>query len=173
MSRATKRLDRAGRKRLVERLNQDAARLAARYGLRFRQVEAERTGVKSRYGACFEDGTIKIRLVHAVTGAPLRYSSLVDTLCHELAHLKYWHHGPRFEAYYKRILAHARREGIYDPAPRAPRRATPPAMAARAASPSSDPSRRRDPREAVPPGATAVPAPSSGPKQLPLFGAAN
>ena len=91
--------------------------LAAHFGLRYRHVEAERAGVRSRYGACFEDGTIKIRLVHVVTGVPLVYSSLVDTLCHELAHLKYWHHGSHFQAYYKRILAHARHAGIYQPRP--------------------------------------------------------
>lgn len=116
--------------------------------------------MKSRYGACFEDGTIKIRLVHATTGAPLRYSSLVDTLCHELAHLKYWHHGPGFQAYYKRILAEARREGIYQPnrRPKAPSAPTAPARDA--------PPRRARPVR------TTRPAAVAGPEQLSLFGAA-
>ena len=168
MSRATTKLDRATRKRLVERLSQDAAQLAVHFGLRFREIEAERAGVKARSGACFEDGTIKIRLVHAMTGRPLQYSSLVDTLCHELAHLKYWHHGPRFQAYYKRILAHARREGIYQPRPRAPRRARPirptgstSSTTACAAAPPSDPS--------GPPGPPVPPFSRRGPEQLSLF----
>lgn len=108
-------MDHRIRARLLERLNRDAAFIARRFGLRFRVIEAERAGVKRRYGACYDDGTIKIRLVHAVTGAPLRYSSLVSTLCHELAHLRYWNHDARFEAYYRRLLAFARREGIYRP----------------------------------------------------------
>ncbi len=71
--------------------------------------------MKSRYGACFSDGTIKIRLYHATTGRPLKYSSLIDTLCHELAHLRHFNHGRRFQELYQRILVHARREGIYRP----------------------------------------------------------
>ncbi len=150
---ATQKLDRATRKRLVERLNRDATKLAAQFGLRYRNIEAERAGVKSRYGACFEDGTIKIRLVHATTGVPLRYSSLIDTLCHELAHLKYWHHGPRFQAYYKRILTQARRDGIYQPS----RRPKPP----------------QKPGTAVPMTArraASAALPVAGPEQLSLFG---
>ena len=149
MSRAKQKLNRATRKGLVERLNRDAARLAAHFGLRYREVEAERVGVKSRYGACFEDGTIKIRLVHALTGVPLQYSSLVDTLCHELAHLKYWHHGPGFLAFYKRILTQARHDRIYQPRPRSAR----PVVA---------------PSEASAPPAL-VPAVAAAPEQLSLF----
>jgi hypothetical protein len=50
-----------------------------------------------------------------VTGRALRYSSLVSTLCHELAHLRHFHHGPEFQDLYQRLLAWARREGIYRP----------------------------------------------------------
>jgi hypothetical protein len=71
--------------------------------------------VKRRYGICFSDGRIKIRLRHVTTGQPLRYSSLVNTLCHELAHLRHMNHGPRFKAFYLKILEHARSEGIYRP----------------------------------------------------------
>jgi hypothetical protein len=71
--------------------------------------------VKRRLGVCFRDGTIRIRLFHARTGRPLKYSSLVDTLCHELAHLRHFNHGKRFQAFYRRILEHARRERIYRP----------------------------------------------------------
>ena len=100
---------------LIERLNRDAAQIARHFGLRYRSITAERTNVKSRYGSCFEDGGIKIRLRHALTGKPLKYSSLVNTLCHELAHLRHFNHGPRFRAFYLRLLAWARAEGIYQP----------------------------------------------------------
>jgi hypothetical protein len=39
----------------------------------------------------------------------------VNTLCHELAHLRHFNHGPRFKAFYFEILDHARAIGIYRP----------------------------------------------------------
>ncbi len=72
--------------------------------------------MKRRYGICYSDGRIQIRLAHVTTGRPLRYSSLVNTLCHELAHLRHMNHGPRFKALYLKLLEWARREGIYRPA---------------------------------------------------------
>ena len=86
-------MDRRAVRDLVERLNGDAERISRQFGLRYKSVTAERANVTSRYGSCCEDGAIKIRLRHAVTGKPLKYSSLVNTLCHELAHLRYFHHG--------------------------------------------------------------------------------
>lgn len=100
---------------LLARLKRDAERLAARFRLRYRAIEAERPNVTSRYGVCFSDGTIRVRLRHLVTRRPLKYSSLVNTLCHELAHLRYFDHGPRFKALYLNILEYARCEGIYAP----------------------------------------------------------
>jgi hypothetical protein len=44
---------------------------------------------------------------------------MVDTLCHELAHLRHFNHGQRFWQLYRRILAYARRQGIYRPGPEA------------------------------------------------------
>jgi predicted metal-dependent hydrolase len=100
---------------LIESLERDAARIARVFGLRYRTIEPEKPHVKRRLGVCYRDGTIRIRLCHASTGRPLKYSSLVDTLCHELAHLRHFNHGRRFQAFYRRILEHARREGIYRP----------------------------------------------------------
>ena len=108
-------MDRATRRLLIERLNRDGARIAAHFGLRYRAIEAERAGVVDHYGTCDSNGVIKIRLRHAVTGRPLKYSSLVNTLCHELAHLRHFHHGPRFRDFYQEVLAWARAEGIYRP----------------------------------------------------------
>jgi predicted metal-dependent hydrolase len=106
---------RATRDSVLDQLKLDAARIAGQFGLAFASIEAERASVKRRYGICYSDGRIRIRLHHATTRRPLKYSSLVNTLCHELAHLRHFDHGARFKAYYARILAWARREGIYRP----------------------------------------------------------
>ncbi len=100
---------------LLERLRYDAQRLAAEFRLPLRALDAERPQVRRRYGICYADGSIRIRLRHARTGRFLRYSALIDTLCHELAHLEHFNHGPRFHALYRVILERARLRGIYRP----------------------------------------------------------
>jgi hypothetical protein len=110
--------DRATSRNLIARLNRDAQQIAWRFDLRYRSIEAERADVKSRYGICYEDGVIRIRLRHAVTGKPLLYSSLVSTLCHELAHLRHFNHGVRFRAFNIELLEFARAQGIYRPGSR-------------------------------------------------------
>ena len=113
-------MDRRTRKKLVEQLQRDAEAIAGAFGLRYRAVEADRANATSRYGICYSDGTIRIRLRHATTGQALKYSSLVNTLCHELAHLRHFDHGPRFKAFYLRLLRYARERGIYRPSARRP-----------------------------------------------------
>ena len=127
------------RAELMARLNRDAALIAARFGLRYRAVEPEPPRVKRRYGVCYRDGTIRIRLAHVVTGKPLRYSSLVATLCHELAHLRHFDHGLRFRSFNQRVLEWARQAGIYRPhAERETERAAPAEQTAPRASRSAD-----------------------------------
>jgi len=112
-------MDRRTKRTLIGRLNRDAAVIAARFGLRYRSIEAESAKVKRRYGICYSDGTIRIRLRHATTGKPLKYSSLISTLCHELAHLEHFNHGSSFRDFYAVILEYARGQGIYRPTRRA------------------------------------------------------
>ncbi len=114
-ARLAAQMERREARRMIERLERDARRIAERFELRYRSIEAERAGVKNRYGVCFSDGLVKIRLRHATTGRALKYSSLVNTLCHELAHLRHFNHGLRFKAFYLRLLEYARSEGIYRP----------------------------------------------------------
>jgi hypothetical protein len=100
---------------LWSRLESDARRIAGAFDLTYRALEPEREGVRRHYGITYSDGTIRIRLRHSKTGRPLKYSSLVNTVCHELAHLRHFNHGERFKKYYFRLLEWARREGIYRP----------------------------------------------------------
>jgi predicted metal-dependent hydrolase len=108
-------MDRTTIRMLMDSLNRDAERIARHFGLSYRSIEPERANVTSRYGICYSDGVIKIRLRHATTGKPLKYSSLVATLCHELAHLRHFNHGLRFRAFNQQVLAYARAQGIYRP----------------------------------------------------------
>jgi predicted metal-dependent hydrolase len=108
-------MDRATSRMLIRSLERDAELIARRFGLSYKSIEAERANVTGHYGICYSDGAIRIRLRHAVTGRPLKYSSLVNTLCHELAHLRHFDHSPRFRTFYLRLLEYARAEGIYRP----------------------------------------------------------
>ena len=96
-------------------LRRHAQRLSQSFELPLRALHAESPRVRRRYGVCYADGTIKIRLRSVRNGELLRESSMVDTLCHELAHLRHFDHGTRFERLYRRILEYARRHGIYRP----------------------------------------------------------
>lgn len=156
-------MDRQTKRELVTRLRFDAYRIATRFGLRYRAIEAERANVKRRYGVCYSDGEIRIRLTHVRTGRPLKYSSLVNTLCHELAHLKHFDHGQAFRAFHGQLLAFARSSGIYAPEAVARTRRTPrrPALPERPGPPAVP--RERTRASARPCGARA------GPEQLALF----
>ena len=174
------------KRELMARLEQDAQRICLRFRLRYRALEAERANVRSRYGVCFSDGTIRIRLRHATTGRPLKYSSLVNTLCHELAHLRHFNHGPRFQTLYGEILQWARREDIYRPRERStavalPGTASPPIAAAQTAAREAVASRSEAPPlqasrpfpNAEPPSRrrrTVLPKTPLPPAQLDLFG---
>jgi len=100
---------------LVDRLRADAARVAAHFRLPPYELDADRPDAHDRYGVCFADGRIRVRLTHARTGRPLRYSALIDTVVHELAHLRHLNHGPRWESLYETMLAWCRSQGIYAP----------------------------------------------------------
>ena len=102
---------------VMERLRARGAHLASHFGLSCACIEAEQEGVYDHYGLCYQDGVIRVRLRHAVTGRLLKESSLVDTLCHELAHLRYFDHGSRFKGLYMKILDEARQLGYYRPGP--------------------------------------------------------
>jgi hypothetical protein len=112
------RAERAREERqLIGELRAVADALAPRFGLRYTAIDAELEGVVAHYGVCYSDGRIRIRLRHARTQRLLKRSSLIDTLCHELAHLRHMNHGLRFRRLYERILATARDTGHYRPGP--------------------------------------------------------
>ena len=100
---------------LLEWLERDARHLAGQFRLRLARLDQERPRVKRRFGSCDSDGVIRIRLRNRRNGDFLRYSSLVATLCHELAHLRFMDHGTAFRSLYAEILQFARATEIYRP----------------------------------------------------------
>jgi hypothetical protein len=108
---------RAENREMMRKLRIWGTQLGLLFDLRYTALEAEREGVTDWYGVCYEDGVIRIRLRNATTGRLLKESSLVDTLCHELAHLRHLNHGLRFRRLYQRILERARELRIYQPGP--------------------------------------------------------
>ena len=125
---------------VLSHLDRDAGQLVAQFRLPLARLTRESSRVKRRYGSCDSDGVIRIRLRNQRTGGFLKYSSMIATLCHELAHLRYMNHGPRFVALYTRILEFARADGIYRPRPVAP----PPPDAAPDSRPATAPRLRRE-----------------------------
>jgi predicted metal-dependent hydrolase len=107
------------RARAIERLRRHAGLLARAFDLPLQSIEPESERVRRRYGICFADGRIRIRLHQLRSTDVLKYSVMVDTLCHELAHLRHFNHGPRFWQFYRQIRAYAERQGIYRPGPEA------------------------------------------------------
>jgi hypothetical protein len=49
-----------------------------------------------------------------------RHGAIVGTLLHELAHVRYRSHGPRFWALHRRLVDRAATAGVYDPTDRDP-----------------------------------------------------
>jgi len=59
---------------LVERLRADATRVAEHFDLPPFELDADRPDARGRYGLCFDDGRIRVRLSHVRTGRALRYA---------------------------------------------------------------------------------------------------
>ncbi|MFQ5720532.1 MAG: Wss1p-related putative metallopeptidase [Acidobacteriota bacterium] len=159
----------------MRRLRRDGRRIARQFGLPETAIRAERAGVNGHYGICYRDGRIHIRLRHATSGRLLRYSSLVNTLCHELAHLRHFNHGEEFKAFYFRLLRWAREKAIYQPrhaassppsVPPAGTRRVPAAARPRVAETVEAARTAHAPDTSRPP---AIQTPSQAPRQLDLF----
>ena len=133
--------EREARDRAIERLRRHASLLAGAFELPLRSIEPESERVRRRYGICYADGRIRVRLHQLRSTDVLKYSVMVDTLCHELAHLRHFNHGRQFWQFYRRILAYARRQGIYRPGPEPALVAAPPFRSLPAAIRSAEPRR--------------------------------
>ncbi len=104
-----------GEKKLLAKIRKDGRRIARRFRLRYLAILQESPRVRSRYGSCDEDRIIRLRLRRLRDRRFLRYPNLINTLCHELAHLKHMDHSRNFKRLNEIILKWARERKIYRP----------------------------------------------------------
>jgi WLM domain len=84
------------------------------------------TRLRTAYGRCRHPepgGRAEILIRCTADGDRRRWrrtGAIVGTLLHEVAHLRYRHHGPRFWALHRRLVDAAVERGVHDPADRDP-----------------------------------------------------
>jgi predicted metal-dependent hydrolase len=100
---------------LLARIRRDARRIARHFKLRYLDITTEPPEIRDRFGSCDSDRVIRLRLYKLRDGRFFRYWNLVNTLCHEMAHLRYMDHGRNFKQLNRQILAWARVRRIYVP----------------------------------------------------------
>jgi len=84
------------------------------YCLRLRSVELLR-GSNTVFGRCYSDGSIFIT-VRWKNGKQVLPYSLLDTMAHELAHLRYFSHSPRWMRLHATLLQAMVRGHVYQKA---------------------------------------------------------
>lgn len=109
-------------------MHEVADKVCAYFGLSYGKILPETKKLARYYGACWpckkcidaghinevncKEKIIYIRL-HVLNkpNKPLARKTILQTLAHELAHLKQWNHGPAFDAFESEILEHMRSLG--------------------------------------------------------------
>ena len=80
-------------------------RYAVLFGLELRKVKPlKKKHGKKMYGYCTEKGTVAIG-IRAPGGKRYCAYRIMETIAHELAHVKHWNHKPEWFALYGQILA--------------------------------------------------------------------
>jgi len=97
----------ASDREILGRLRRKARRLAADFRLKRHRIE-QADPRTSLAGSCSSEGEILIRLHRLNTRRRLSHRWLLDTLCHELAHLRHMDHGRKFRQLHREILDRAR-----------------------------------------------------------------
>jgi WLM domain len=99
--------------------------LLAREGLPLEFGLAPGTRLRRAYGRCTWRGAAPPLITVRCTADGdrsrwRRRGAILGTLLHELAHLRYRSHGPRFWALHRRLVDRAASSGLYDPTDRDP-----------------------------------------------------
>jgi WLM domain len=110
----------AAQSALLDRLRLSLQPVITAEGLPTTFVLEPGTRLRRAYGRCTWSSSEPARITVRCTadgaeGRWRRQGAIVGTLLHELAHLKYRHHGPRFWALHRRLVDRAARSGVFDP----------------------------------------------------------
>lgn len=87
----------------ISNLESLAKKVSKSFGLCYKRLE-EYPNTHKDFGECNHIGVIKIRLYRRGTKIPLATKTVLDSLAHELAHLKVWDHGKAHNKLTKEIL---------------------------------------------------------------------
>lgn len=80
--------------------------LAKDFGVKVRRVY-EMPNTDRRFGLCSDDKSIGIRILKYKSSKVLKNSTILDTICHELAHLVVWNHGRKHRTVLRLMLCRA------------------------------------------------------------------
>lgn len=83
---------------------------ADRFGLRLKKVKPL-PATKEFYGDCSGDGHVRIQLRRGTT--PLLPYQIIDTMAHELAHLRHLSHKPAWFRLHVKILAEMEYDDVF------------------------------------------------------------
>lgn len=102
---------------LWKEIHEISDKVCKNYGLKYNAILPETRKLVRYYGECLptpKGMNINIR-IHQLKNPnkPLAKSTILRTLAHELAHLKYWDHGSDHTAFSKEILNYIREELNY------------------------------------------------------------
>jgi hypothetical protein len=117
---------RAAQSALLVRIRADLEPLIVAENLPMDFVLQPGTRLRRAYGRCAWTAASRVPLISIRCTADddrrrwRRPGAIVGTLLHELAHLKYRSHGPRFWALHRRLVDRAAAASLYDPTDRDP-----------------------------------------------------
>jgi hypothetical protein len=102
---------------VFKRIRRLARRMSQAFKVPYTAIRAEPQGSKY-FGTCYEGGVIHIRIRNLSNGNLLQWSTIVDTLCHELAHAacfkqKDYAHSEEFARLHRAMLVWYSRQPTY------------------------------------------------------------
>lgn len=75
----------------------------------FKKLAGNDKCAKNSYGYCSADRHIRIGLRNPHTNKPVKWETVINTVCHELAHLTYHHHKRSWYRLYRKYFNYVMR----------------------------------------------------------------
>lgn len=70
----------------------------------FKKLAGNDKCAKNSFGYCSTDGHIRIAIRNPNTGKPVKWETVINTVCHELAHMTYQHHKRSWYILYRKYF---------------------------------------------------------------------